>query len=180
MTIHVCALSKVTEMIYTHTPDRIVSLLDPDFTFPETGHAYVNRHLRLSFHDIHVPAGTQVMPSAKHMDDLLAFLAAWERTATILIHCHAGISRSTATAYIAACLHDPDADEREIAVRLRRVSPLARPNETWIRLADRAMRRSGRMCEAIADTGRDLPRINVTEGEPFEMPSTYGRSSTEA
>ena len=43
-----------------------------------------------------------------------------------------------------------------------------------------AMRRSGRMSEAIADTGRDLPRINVAEGEPFEMPSTYGRSSTEA
>lgn len=107
MTILVCPLSKVTEMIDAHTPERIVSLLDPDFTFPEAGPAYVNRHLRLSFHDIHVPTEAQVMPSAKHIHDLLAFLAAWERTASILIHRRAAIGRSTATAYIAACLHNP-------------------------------------------------------------------------
>ena len=104
MTILVCPLSQVTEMIGAHTPERIVSLLDPDFTFPEPGPAYVNRHLRLAFHDIHVPTEALVMPSAKHIDDLLAFLGAWERTAPILVHCRAGIGRSTATAYIAACL----------------------------------------------------------------------------
>ncbi len=180
MPILVCPLSKLTEMIADHTPERIVSLLDPDGTFPEAGPAYVNRHLRLGFHDIHVPTEALVMPSARHIDDLLAFLAAWERTAPILVHCRAGIGRSTATAYIAACLLNPFTDEHVIAVVLRRVSPLARPNETLIRLADRAMRRNGRMREAIAKTGQGLPPIDVDEGEAFEMPSAYRRSSAEA
>jgi len=182
MTILVCPLSKVTEMIDAHTPERIVSLLDPDFTFPETGPAYVNRHLRLSFDDIHVPTEAQVIPSAKHIDDMLAFVAAWKRIAPILIHCRAGIGRSMATAFITACLHNPYTDEQDIAIALRRVSPLARPNETLIGLADHAMRRNGRISKAIADTGRDLPWIfdDVDEGEPFEMPSKYRRSDIEA
>jgi hypothetical protein len=84
-----------------------------------------------------------------------------------------GIGRSTAAAFIAACLHNPHVDEQEIAGALRRASPLARPNETLIKLADVAMRRNGRMSAAIAETGRDLPWIEVDEGVPFDMPSTF-------
>ncbi len=174
MTILVCPLSKVMSLIATHAPERIVSLLDPGFTFPETGPAYFGRHLRLHVHDVHVPTEGQIVPTAKHVGDLLAFLTPWSRNAPILIHCRAGIGRSTAAAFIAACLHNPHADEREIAGALRRASPLARPNETLIKLADAAMRRNGRMSEAIAETGRDLPWIEVDEGVPFAMSSTFG------
>lgn len=178
MPILVCPLSKVAEMIDAHRPERIVSLLDPDSTFSDVGPAYVDRHLRLSFHDIHVPTNGQVMPSAQHIDALLDFLASWQSTATLLVHCRAGIGRSTATAYIAACATNPGTDEREIAAALRRLAPLARPNETLIRLADRAMGKNGRMSEAIVETDLHLPPIDVDEGVPFEMPSTYRRSDT--
>jgi predicted protein tyrosine phosphatase len=124
------------------------------------------------------------MPSAMHMDVLLEFLLFWSRTAPILIHCRAGIGRSTAVAFITACLHNPHADELEIAIKLRRASPLARPNETLIQLADAAMGRKGRMSNAIAETGRDLSWIEVSErlsiydeGIPFEMPDTYESAS---
>ena len=30
-------------MVDIHAPERIVSLLDPDYAFPETGPAYFNR-----------------------------------------------------------------------------------------------------------------------------------------
>ena len=177
MRILVCPLSKVPQTVADSTPDRVVSLLDPGFSFPELGSAYSNRHLRLSFHDIHVSTKEQIMPSAEHINDLLTFLAEWDRSGTILIHCRAGIGRSTATAFIAACLHNPSVNEHEIAVRLRRVSPLARPNATLIRLADHAMKRSDRMSQAIADTGRDLPTIDVDEGEPFAMPSMFEKGT---
>jgi predicted protein tyrosine phosphatase len=160
-------------MIASRTPERIISLLDPDCIFPEAGPAYVERHLRLRFHDLHEPTAGQVMPSAKHICDLLAFLTAWDRRDSILIHCRAGIGRSTATAFITACLKNPHTDEREIAVALRRASPLEKPNETLIRLADHEMRRDGRMWEAIAETGHGLPWIDVNESEPFDMPSMY-------
>ena len=74
MPILVCPLSKVTEMIRTHTPELIVSVLDPGSAFPNAGPAYVNRHLRLSFHDIHVPTEGHVLPSVKHIEALLGFL----------------------------------------------------------------------------------------------------------
>jgi predicted protein tyrosine phosphatase len=175
MTIVVCPLSKVSEMISAHNPERIVSLLDPEFAFPDTGTNYVDRHLKLSFHDIHAPNDSQMMPSESHIAKLLAFLTAWDRTAPILIHCRAGIGRSTAAAYIAACLHNPNADEHDVATPLRQVAPLARPNETLIRLADDAMKRDGKMSSAITDTGRDLPWIfdSVDVGKPFEMTSTF-------
>ena len=167
-------------MVAVHRPERIVSLLDPEFATPEVGPGYGDRHLRLSFHDVHVPSDYQVVPSSEHVGDLVSFIEAWTRAAPMLIHCRAGIGRSTATAYVASCLHNPDVDEREIAVALRRAAPLARPNETLIGLADQVMKRHGRMARAIGDTGRDLPWIGVDEGEPFEMPSTFQGPSTEA
>jgi predicted protein tyrosine phosphatase len=179
--ILVCPLSKVMSMVKIHTPERIVSLLDPGYAFPETGPAYFNRHLRLCFNDIHVTTEGQVMPTAKHIDGLLAFISLWSRKTPILIHCRAGIGKSTAVAFITACLHNPHADELEIAGALRRASPLARPYETLIQLADAAMDRNGMMSKAIAETGRDLSWADVIEqlenydeGVPFEMPATFG------
>ena len=180
MTIVVCPLSQVAAMVVAYTPERIVSLLDPDFTFPDTGPAYAGKHLRLRFHDAHVAAPGQVLPGMEHVHELLAFVRQWDRSAPILIHCRAGIGRSTATAFIAACLHNPHTPEREIALALRRASPLARPNETLIKLADAALNRGNRMCRAIADTGRNLSWNEVElalrsdgEGRAFEMPSAF-------
>ena len=179
MTIIVCPLSKVALLVAARAPERIVSLLDPDSAFPETG-AHVGKHLRLRLHDAHVAAPGRVLPGAEHVAELLAFVGQWDRSAPILIHCRAGIGRSTAAAFITACLHNPHAAEHEIALALRRASPLARPNETLIKLADAALGRRDRMCRAISETGRNLSwsEIEVAlrlegEGRVFEMPSAF-------
>lgn len=177
MTILVCPLSLVAQHIRDHAPERIVSLLDPNFDTPASGAAYLGRHLRLRFHDIHLPGQDQVVPSAVHVSELLDFLGGWTRSAPLLIHCRAGIGRSTATAYVAACLHNPGTDELEIARALRRVSSLARPNETLVALADAALGRRGRMLRAVRETGAMLPWIDVDENEPFALPSAYASPS---
>jgi predicted protein tyrosine phosphatase len=173
MTIIVCPLSQVTPMIATYTPERIVSLLDPGISFPETGPAYDGRHLRLSFHDAHISKMGLIAPTSQHINELLAFLANWTRQIPILIHCQAGIGRSTATAFITACLHNPQAEELEIAKTLRRISPSARPNIALITLADAALQRNGRMIQAINQTGENLPWLTVSESIPFELPSKF-------
>ena len=173
MIIFVCPLSKMAELVARHNPSRVVSLLDPESEFPELGPAYAGRHLRLMFHDIHVPCENMVVPGAKHIDHLLTFLERWDPSDSILIHCRAGIGRSTAAAFIAACLHNPDIDELEIATQLRRASPLARPNETLIKIADKALGRKGRMSAAITNTGRNLPWLRVIESEPFQLPARF-------
>jgi len=149
----------------------VVSLLDPDHTFPDLGPEYRGQHLRLRFHDAHDSSGGEVAPNAEHIDELISFLSGAEPAATILIHCRAGIGRSTAGAYVTACLRSPGSSEQRIAEALRRIAPLARPNETVVRLADDAMGRDGRMSAAISVTGRDLPWIEIDEGVPFELPS---------
>ncbi len=178
MTILVCPLSRVSDMVESSQPMRVISILDPDLTFPDLGSEYDGRHLQMRFHDVHAPADGSVPPSAQHIAELLHFLSAWEDDSPLLIHCRAGIGRSPATAFVAACWRSPNADEWGIARTLRRVAPLARPNETLVSLADTAMRRDGRMSDAIAETGRELPWIEVDEGVPFEMPSVHGTSGS--
>ena len=165
--ILVCPLSHVEFIVKARRPERIVSILDPEFETPDLG--YADHHLRLTFHDIHVLTEGAVLPSFEHILELISFVGGWTRVGPLLVHCRAGIGRSTAIAFVVSCLHNPTASERSIAQELRRVAPLARPNETLIGLADEIMHRSGRMSAAISETGQDLPGIDVSEGEPFEL-----------
>jgi predicted protein tyrosine phosphatase len=173
MTILVCPLSQAMSVVAARVPERIVSLLDPDFTFPDFGSGYADRHLRIRLHDVHLTSGDQIVPAARHITALLTFLGDWTRTAPLLIHCRAGIGRSPAAAFVAACFCNPRADEFEIAQALRIASPVARPNEALVELADVAMGRCGRMREAIAATGRGLLWPEVDEGASFELPAIF-------
>jgi predicted protein tyrosine phosphatase len=172
MFILVSPLSKAMDLVADRAPERVISLLDPDATFPEFGSVYVGHHLRLQFHDVHYPTVGEVSATAKHIDDLLSFLAQWRRSAPLLIHCRAGMGRSPAAAFIAACLYNPSVDELEVASTLRRISSTARPNESLIDLADAALGRCGRMTKAIVETGRGLSWPPVDEGHPFQFPAT--------
>ena len=82
----------------------------------------------LAVSDIVEPTPGQILPDPAHLDELLGFVHSWDRAAPMLIHCFAGVSRSTAAAYIAACALMPDRDEFAIAKALRSVSPTATPN----------------------------------------------------
>ena len=128
MTILVSPLSRVPEVIAERKPARVISLLDPTMAFPETGPAYIDKHLRVEVHDIVEAQEGWLHPTEAHIDELLKFIAAWDEKGPILIHCYAGISRSTATAFVTACLHNPDVDEMIIARELRGASPTATPN----------------------------------------------------
>jgi predicted protein tyrosine phosphatase len=82
----------------------------------------------------------------------------------MLIHCWAGISRSTAAAYTALCLFRPQADEETLAQELRAASPSATPNRLIVSLADEVLGRQGRMVKAVAGIGRGA---DAFEGTPF-------------
>ena len=101
------------------------------------------------------------------MRELLEFVGGWDRAAPLLIHCFAGVSRSTAAAFISACALAPQRDEGEIALALRAASPTATPNARLVALADAALGRAGRMTRAIAD---NRPRRrNASRACPFAL-----------
>jgi predicted protein tyrosine phosphatase len=157
------------ELVAERKPTRVISVLDPDMPFPDLGPSFMGRHLRLSFHDAHFPEPGLVLASADHAAALVGFLDQWKSGESLLVHCRAGIGRSTATAFVAACHRNPGVPELEIARELRRVAPLARPNAKVIALSDAHMNRQGRMIAAFETTFQSLPWVDVAEGVPFEL-----------
>ena len=105
-------------------------------------------------------------PADHHVETLLAFARAWDRRAPLLIHCFAGVSRSTAAAYTVAAALSPKRDEAELAATLRRLSPSATPNIRIVTIADRLLGREGRMVRAVESIGRG---VEAYEGEPFRL-----------
>jgi predicted protein tyrosine phosphatase len=170
MAILVCPLSKVPGVLAARAPSHVVSLLDPYSAFP---HAPDRRHLKVGVHDITEDLHGHVAPGRAHMGEILDFIGTWEREAPILIHCYAGISRSTATAFITACVHNPSVDEEEIAWTLRNASHVAWPNRRFIALADAELGRGGRMVRAIDAIGVGKLWEDVGENTPFEIPSMF-------
>lgn len=171
MAIVVCPLSQVPAQLKAHQPSHLVSLLDPHSIFPKAPDA--TAHLKVSVHDIVEESAGWTAPAREHMAEILTFVETWKRAAPILIHCYAGISRSTATAFIAACVHNPSADEIGIAMALRAASPVAWPNRRLVALADDELGRRGRMSAAIEAIGQGVSWEEAGENTPFAIASLF-------
>src|SRR5689334_14273753 len=100
MSILVCPLSRAPDIARDKKPSRVVSLLDPASAFPLLDGYGQDRHLCVAVHDINEEMKGFDACDALRMRNILDFVNGWPREAPILIHCYAGISRSTATAYI--------------------------------------------------------------------------------
>ena len=164
--IVVTSLKDAPEQALVHQATHVIGILSPDSEHPKFEWLGSKSHLRLSFHDVATPAPGMAGPRSEDMTRLLEFLRNWNGASPMLIHCWAGISRSTASAYIATCLLRPDVDEQQLANELREASPSATPNPILIALADEALGRNGKMKRAIAEIGRGK---DAFEGTPFSL-----------
>ncbi len=152
MTVIVCPFDSLDQACCAHRPTHIVSLLSPGAPQPALTGSAAQLHLR--FNDIAGPQDGLIPPDAAHLRQLIDFLDGWDRRAPVLIHCWAGVSRSTAAGYVAANLRDGPGAEAALARRLRAAAPFATPNRLMVSLADTQLRRGGAMTAAIDDIGR--------------------------
>ncbi|HVE23281.1 MAG TPA: hypothetical protein VNC39_15025 [Acidocella sp.] len=150
MNLIVCPLAEL-DIALTARPSHVLSLLSPDAQAPNIE---TTNRLLLRFNDIVTPQEGLAPPSPADIETLIDFARTWRGPAPLLTHCWAGISRSTAAAFIIACLHHAPGAERELARLLRRAAPEATPNKLMIALADGILRRDGHMIQAIAAIGR--------------------------
>ena len=164
--IHVCPLSLLHKTVDSTGARHVVSLLGDEAAIERPPAVIEENHLWLRLHDISSPADGYIMPQEAHVADLLAFVRRWDRRAPLVVHCYAGISRSTASAFASVCALNPDRDEESIALALRRASPTATPNMRIVSLADRLLGRGGRMVEAIESIGRGH---FASEAAPFQL-----------
>jgi len=164
--IHVCSLARLHKTVEDTGARHVVTLLKdvglvrrPDAIAPDN-------HLILGMDDITEPRDGYVAPAVEHVTQLITFVRGWDRTMPLVVHCFAGISRSTAGAYVAACALNPHRSELAIAQALRVASLTATPNLRIVSLADRMLDRGGRMTAAIQAIGAGSIAI---EGDPFRL-----------
>lgn len=182
MKIWVTSLAQAPQVARRIRPSRAVSLLSPDDRFPEFPELSDGRHHRVHVDDIREAVEGRVAPTSRHVAGVVEFLKAHDPEEALLVHCWAGMSRSTATAFIAACLYNPQTDEREIAHELRWASPTAYPSTRIVAFADEMLGRDGRMAAAarsICDEEGRLARCAAAvEAEPFSLPALFNPTST--
>jgi predicted protein tyrosine phosphatase len=166
MTLIVCGLHSVEDLIAARRPSHMITLLDPWSMIRTPAGIDPARHLRLEVNDIREPVEGMVAPSEELIVRILAFGRLWDEQAPMLVHCWAGVSRSTATAFILACERSPQTPEADIALAMRQAAPHAYPNRWMVRLADDMLGRRGRMVDAIAGMGEES---YVTAGTPFDF-----------
>ncbi len=163
--VHVCPLSRLGETLAASRARSVVTLLARDQQDAVPPLPGVER-LVLDLSDISEPRAGYTLAGEAHLVDLLAFAGAWTRQHPLLIHCYAGVSRSTAAAFAIVCALDPATAPRDIAARLRRASPSATPNPRLVALADAALARDGLMVDAIRAIGRGR---DCYEGDVFSL-----------
>ena len=170
MVLIVTPLSRLREVIAERQPSHLITLLSPEELIATPEGVDPQRHLRLGVHDISVPEAGMVAPDARLVERVLKFAQDWDERSPMVVHCWAGISRSTASAFAIACERNPHADELTIALRLRRASPSAFPNRRIVALADDILDRHGRMLEAVEAMGGNGFAL---EGVPFELSARH-------
>lgn len=167
--IYVCPLSAVETCVADIGPSHVVSLLDPETcaTLATPAGIAPERHLKMAINDIAAPIDGHIHPEQNHVGQLIEFLRGWDESASLLIHCWAGISRSTATAFTALCMLNEDACEFALARHLRERGAHAHPNRLIVRHADAILGRGGRMVEAVEAM---TPAQPTFEGVVFNLP----------
>jgi predicted protein tyrosine phosphatase len=130
---------------------HVLSILDPEWPDPEAFQAF-DPHFRatLRFHDAIEPGADILLPQKVDVEAILTFGREAAEAGGLLIHCHAGISRSTAATLMILAQAHPHEGEDELADRLLQTRPQAWPNFRMITFADELLNRSGRLSAATA------------------------------
>jgi predicted protein tyrosine phosphatase len=164
--IHVCSLARLHDTVRETGARHVVTLIKDVSLVHRPASIAAENHLLLDMDDITDHIEGYVAPAETHVGDLLRFVRAWDRARPLVVHCYAGISRSTAGAFVTACALNPSRDEATIARAIRDASPTAMPNIRIVTLADRLLRRDGRMVAAVQGIG---PGVMAYMSEPFRL-----------
>jgi predicted protein tyrosine phosphatase len=164
--IHVCSLARLHQTVARSGARRVVTLLNEIHLVQRPDEIAPEHHLVLAVDDIAMPLDGYTLAGEEHVAELISFVRGWDRRAPIIFHCFAGISRSTAGAFVTVCALNPERDEAEIARELREASATATPNSRIVEVADRMLGRAGRMRAAIEAIGRGTAAY---EGDPFRL-----------
>lgn len=151
---------------------HILSITDPGWPEPVAFSAY-GQHQRkwLEFHDIIEPLAGHILPEPEHVEAILAFGQSLAGAAEdggqghLLVHCHMGVSRSTAAMATLLAQANPNVEAESIVRHIEDIRPQVWPNSRMIAFADEMLGRGGELLTAVRRLyGRRL-RTDPAAGE---------------
>ncbi len=146
--IYITGLFQMPNHVRELEPSHLISIIQPEFQPQTPPEIAVGCHLRVAVHDVSEHDGFSILAQGQDVRQLIEFAEAWSpRAGSLLIHCYAGVSRSTAAALIAHVLKtgNPAASARA----LRQAAPYAIPNRRIIALADEELGLRGKLSTAV-------------------------------
>jgi predicted protein tyrosine phosphatase len=164
--LHVCSLAALPDTVHATGASHVLTVMANVEKVQRPASVLPANHLKVAMDDITEQLEGFVAPCEAHVEKVLAFVRGWDRAAPMVVHCYAGISRSTASAFAAACLLNPQRDELAIARQIRAASAIASPNRLIVSIADKLLGRDGRMLRALDEMG---PGSMMAEGRPFRI-----------
>jgi predicted protein tyrosine phosphatase len=138
---------------------HVLSILDPEVPDPPAFDAFSpHRRLALRFHDIIEPTADRVAPSLGDVERLLDFGRELDAApgSHLLVHCHAGVSRSTAAATLILAQAAPERPAAEALGAVVRMRPRAWPNLRILEFGDELLGRNGELVAAVAAVYRGV------------------------
>jgi len=162
----ICGISELPDQ-RERSVTHVLSILDPDHPDPEAFEAYDPHHRTvLRFHDIIAPVQGMILPQPEHVEAVLRFGDAVAEgrhdraEGHLLVHCHMGVSRSTAAMLTLLAQTHPDESEDRLFERLVEIRPQAWPNSRMVAFADDLLSRNGRLVDALRrHYGRQIQRM---------------------
>jgi predicted protein tyrosine phosphatase len=138
---------------------HVLSILDPNWPVPEAFGAFgEHEKLELRFHDVIEETVRAVPPRRDHVVQLLAFgrdlMVEPSLEAHLLVHCHAGVSRSTAAMALILAQALPDRPAGGILRHVLQIRRQAWPNLRMVELGDALLGRRGELVSAVHEVYR--------------------------
>lgn len=158
----ICGLAELPEHCAAQV-SHVLSIIDPFEPEPAVFGRYgEHERLELRFHDIieeRIPG--YEAPQPHHIDALLTFgrdigSESAGRDIHILVHCHMGISRSTAASALLLTQAEPGWSSDRVMAEIARIRPKAWPNLRMIEIGDRMLGREGELVRAVRARHREL------------------------
>ncbi len=154
---------------------HVLSILDPGFPDPDAFGVFgEHERLELRFHDIVDETPGMLLAQRQDVAALLRFGRGLsrEKGAHLLVHCHMGISRSTAAMALILAQARPDRPALHALAEVRRIRPRIWPNLRVIELGDTELGRGGELVAAAIARYRHVVERRPEVGE---MMAGYGR-----
>jgi predicted protein tyrosine phosphatase len=138
---------------------HVLSILDPSHPKPSAFQSYGDHaRLELRFHDIISVMPEQDLPQPHHVVDILRFgrniLNNPDSCQHLLVHCHAGISRSTAAMTLFLAQAQPRLPASEILAQVVKIRANAWPNLHILHMGEEQLERPGEFTSAVASVYR--------------------------